>query len=452
MKNKCFGAIILIALLNASLMADAGNFDSRSRHYFFNFSLFYPLSINQSKYDSTNVNLSLVYGHVGKVHGLDLALGFSLVENEIRGIQLTGIGGVSGEDFAGGQIAGFFNAAGERFSGIQISGLFNVCGEDFTGWQSSGLFNVAGDNSLGIQTSGFMNVVGDSFMGWQSSGFMNVVGNEFRGIQLTGIINVVGESSQGLQASGLFNISGESFLGVQFAGGFNITGEEHFGLQAAGGFSIVGGRIKGAQVSGLFNFVGNQLSGLQLGTVNLATSSKGAQLGTINIAGEMNGFQLGLVNYSEKTGGLPVGLVNVSKYEGRIRWINWASNISGINSGVRFKIRNIYSIVALGVINLYEDIKSSLSYSGFYGVSFPLDRLSLNTDIGYTYMDNKDLFRSRKGEIDQHAAMLRASLNWDLSGGLSLFAGGGLSYIKDNSVPSGTGNARPLFFFGLELF
>jgi hypothetical protein len=194
------------------------------------------------------------------------------------------------------------------------------------------------------------------------------------------------------------------------------------------------------------------LSGLQLGTFNIAATSRGAQIGVVNAAGKLDGFQLGLINYSIEGGGIPVGLINISKYDGRIKWINWASNISGINSGVKFEVNNIYSIVTLGGINFYGDIRESFVYAGFYGVSFPCGRVSLNTDIGYMYLDNEDIFRKKRGKIDQHITLLRASLNMELSKRFSLFAGSGLGYISDYNSFLSSGEVYTLFFAGLELF
>ena len=420
MKNKWTVFLILLLGLNFSLLAEEPDSEPRSRHHLVNFSLFYPVSINQSKSDSVNFNLSLFYGHVGYVRGLDLAGLASAVEEELKGVQLAGLIGVSGEDVIGAQIAGVFSVAGERLSGFQISGGISVCGEILHGFQASGL--------------------------------ISVTGNEFRGIQTTGGINVVGETFRGLQVSGLINVAGESFRGIQATGAFNITGEDNIGLQTTGAFNITGGTFKGLQVAGGFNIVGDQLSGLQVGTFNVTSYSTGAQIGIFNAAGEMNGFQLGLFNYSQETPGVPVGLVNISKFDGRIKWISWANNISGINSGVKFTVRNLYSIVALGGINIYKDITQSLTYAGFYGISVPLGRFYLNTDIGYMYMDNKNIFRSRKGEIDQHVFMLRGFLNWELSNKLSLFVGSGLSYISDSHFLARSGEYRPLFFAGLEVF
>lgn len=452
MKNKWTVFLILLLGLNFSLLAEEPDSEPRSRHHLVNFSLFYPVSINQSKSDSVNFNLSLFYGHVGYVRGLDLAGLASAVEEELKGVQLAGLIGVSGEDVIGAQIAGVFSVAGERLSGFQISGGISVCGEILHGFQASGLISVTGNEFRGIQTTGGINVVGETFRGLQASGLINVTGNQFYGIQATGGINVVGETFRGLQVSGLINVAGESFRGIQATGAFNITGEDNIGLQTTGAFNITGGTFKGLQVAGGFNIVGDQLSGLQVGTFNVTSYSTGAQIGIFNAAGEMNGFQLGLFNYSQETPGVPVGLVNISKFDGRIKWISWANNISGINSGVKFTVRNLYSIVALGGINIYKDITQSLTYAGFYGISVPLGRFYLNTDIGYMYMDNKNIFRSRKGEIDQHVFMLRGFLNWELSNKLSLFVGSGLSYISDSHFLARSGEYRPLFFAGLEVF
>ncbi|MGD8534225.1 MAG: hypothetical protein PVF66_00145 [Candidatus Aminicenantes bacterium] len=427
--------ILTVGLFLSVLVPDLQS-EPRSRHLFFNLSIFYPVSINQSKYDSTNINLSLLYGRVGQVHGFDLAGGVSVVEDDIRGIQVAGLAGICGSDLTGGQIAGLFAVAGEELSGVQVSGLFNVCGE----------------RGEGMQISSFMNVTGNSFRGIQTAGFMNVAGEESIGLQVAGFMNVAGEESKGLQAAGLMNVTGNTYQGIQAASGWNVVGESCQGIQAAGLFNVSGESFRGLQAAGIFNVVGERLNGLQAGCLNAAATSAGVQIGLANAAGDLEGVQIGLVNYSKHTEGVPVGLVNISKYDGRMRWISWASNLTGVNSGVKFSVNRIYSIVALGSINFTNDIEECLAYSGFYGLSFPLDSFSLNTDIGYTYIDNATLFRSQMGTPDQQVVMLRASLNKRLSNTLSLFAGGGLSHIKERGAPAGSSEFKPVFFAGLELF
>ncbi|UCE20994.1 MAG: hypothetical protein JSV46_01805 [Candidatus Aminicenantes bacterium] len=420
MTKKLISAFILTVVLSLTLLAQDTDSTSRAKHYFFNLSVFYPLSINQSKYDSTNINLTLLYGRVGLVRGFDLAAGVSAVENEVKGLQLTGVAGISGEEFQGGQISGLFSVGGDKFSGFQLSGGMSVCGDEFSGLQASGI--------------------------------ISVTGNSFRGIQTAAGMNVVGESFTGIHASSIFNVTGESFRGFQASGIFCVTGEDFTGIQAAGIFSVAGNRFEGLQVSGVFNVAGDRFSGLQVGSMNVAGTSAGVQVGLLNAAGDMEGVQIGLVNYSKNATGVPVGLVNLSRNNGRIRWTSWASNLTGANSGIKFSINKIYSIVALGSINFTEDIEECLAYSCFYGFSFPFNSLSINTDIGYMYVDNPTLFRSQQGELDQQVIMLRASLHKSLSNKISLFAGGGVSRIIDRGAPASSSEYRPLVFAGLELF
>ena len=73
MSQKCaiFCVLLLIGgfVQYASASAAAPQENERDweegRHYFINLSLYYPISINRSKHDSANINLSLIYGHVG---------------------------------------------------------------------------------------------------------------------------------------------------------------------------------------------------------------------------------------------------------------------------------------------------------------------------------------------------------------------------------------------------
>ncbi len=420
MKFRRAAVLILTAALFLSVFVPDLLSEQRGRHLFFNLSIYYPFSINKSKNDSTNINLSLIYGHVGQVHGFDLAAVVSAVEDNVKGLQVAGLGGVCGSKITGGQIAGLFAVAGDELSGVQLSGLFNVCGE-----QGEGL---------------------------QASSFMNVTGKSFQGIQAALFMNVTGEESKGLQAAGLMNVTGNTYQGIQAGGGWNVVGESCGGIQAAGLFNVTGERFRGLQAAGIFNVVGERFNGLQAGCMNAAATSAGVQIGLANAAGDLEGVQIGLVNYSKNTNGVPVGLVNISKYDGRLRWISWASNLTGVNSGVKFSIKRIYSIIALGSINFTDGNNESLAYSGFYGLSIPLNRISLNTDIGYMYIDNATLFRSQMGAPDQQVVMLRASLNKRISNTLSLFAGGGLSHIKERDAPAGSSEFKPVYFAGLELF
>ncbi|MDH4217936.1 MAG: hypothetical protein OEW23_04065 [Candidatus Aminicenantes bacterium] len=374
------------------------------RHYTFNLSLWYPVSINKTQHDSVNINLTLLYGRVGTVRGLDLAIGASALEHGLEGFQL----------------AGFFGVSGDYVSGAQVSGLINVCGENLKGGQVGGLINIIGSKGQGFQIAGGLNISGDSLHGFQASGLFNIVGERFQGLQATGGFNIVGESCVGYQGAGLFNIVGEDFTGLQ--------------------------------TSGLFNIVGENLTGAQIGVVNVAPYfSDAAQIGIFNVSDEMRGFQLGVVNWNDETFGIPVGLVNVSKKEGRIRWISWGSNISSINSGVKFEVDKIYSIVSLGYYNYYLSKGTALSYAGYYGVYLFQDSSSFSIDLGYMYMDNKKIFKSNPEESDQHIILTRAVMSIAISSRVSLIGGGGLSYIVDRHRSIDRGEVYPIFFFGVEV-
>jgi hypothetical protein len=416
---------IYLACLTHGLFAGEQDRDEEltpsPRHYVLNLALWYPTSINRTKHDSSNINLTLFYGRMGTVKGLDLAIGASALEDGLEGFQIAGFSGVSGQNT----------------SGAQVSGLVSVTGENLTGGQVSGLINVTGSAALGFQIAGGMNISGDTLEGFQASGIMNIAGERFKGFQATGGFNIVGESAEGFQASGLFNIVGENFKGLQASGFFNIVGED----------------CKGLQMSGFFNIAGENLTGAQVGIINVASHSRdAAQIGLFNISAEMHGFQLGLVNWNDETYGIPVGLVNVSKRDGRISWISWGSSLSGFNSGAKFEVDKFYSIVSLGYWNFYQDKGSALSYGGYYGYYIFQDTSSFSVDVGYTYIDNKRIFRSNPKEPDQHVVPVRALMTISLSDRISLVGGGGLCYVLDRHKSIGRGEVIPIFLFGLEVF
>ncbi len=391
------------------------------RHYVLNLALWYPVSINRNRHDTADISLSLFYGRLGAVKGLDLALGVTALEDGLEGFQIAGLSGISGK-----------NA-----TGAQVSGLVCVVGEELKGGQMSGLINIIGSKGQGFQIAGGINISGDTLDGFQASGLVNIVGERFNGFQATGGFNIAGESAEGFQGSCLFNIVGEDFTGCQTSGLFNIVGED----------------CQGLQLSGLFNIAGENLTGAQIGAFNIAPYFRNAiQIGLVNVSAEMRGFQLGLVNWNNETFGIPVGLVNVSKKEGHISWISWGSNISGLNSGVKFDVDRFYSIVSLGYWNFFLDIGSALSYAGHYGYYIFQDTSSFSVDIGYMYIDNKKLFNSTPKEPDQHVIPIRALMTISLSNRISLVGGGGLSYILDRHKSIDRGEVFPVFFFGIEVF
>jgi len=372
--------------------------------YVLNLSLYYPVSINKTKYDRVNLNLGLIYSRVGYVYGLDLSLIGSAITYYMEGVQLCGLAAV----------------IGNSGKGIQLAGLMTVSGESFTGGQGSLLMNIAGDSVAGLQATGLLNIAGD----------------EGSGIQLAGLANIMGDRGRGLQLSGGFNIVGDGFQGIQAVGIFNIVGDS----------------LSGAQAAGLFNITGGEFEGCQLGTCNIAAHSAGAQIGLVNIAGTSKGTQIGLVNYTkEENTGLPFGPVNLAE-NGRVRGILWGANRVALTGGAKFIIGRMYSIASLGFFNLDDNINSSVSYGFHYGMWFPLKRLHLNADLGYRYRDNAPLFQKSAEKPDQHILEARLSLEISLSEKLSLIVGTGISRAFDTGKNVDTGKTLPVLTAGIEFF
>lgn len=374
------------------------------RYYPVNFSLYYPVSLNQSEYDSVNFNLSLIYGKVGSVRGLDISAGASAVSGDLLGLQLCGLVGVAGESGKGIQAAGLISVAGESFLGVQTSGLITVAGQECKGLQTAGLISVIGQDGLAMQVSGLASVTGENLKGFQASGLFSVVGAEFKGVQ----------------ASGLFNVTGESCYGIQAAGLFSVTG--------------------------------NMLRGLQASTFNVAAESEGLQVGVVNVGGSSRGVQIGVVNYTQhENTGFPFGLVNLAE-NGSIQGTLWGGNSVAATAGVKFNVHRLYSIVSIGLANLNDNIGGSLTYGFHYGGSLPLGGVALRADLGYRYRDNKRLFRSTNQNPDQFIFEGRVLLEIPIINDLAFVVGGGLSYIFDTNESIRLGDWKPILVGGIEFF
>jgi hypothetical protein len=261
---------------------------------------------------------------------------------------------------------------------------------------------------------------------------------------------VTGEGFHGFQVSGGFNVGGGSSKGLQAVGLFNVVGEDFLGLQTSGLFNVVGERFEGVQAAGLFNVAGGESRGLQVGTFNVAPDQRGAQIGVANVAEENRGVQIGLVNYCKEDNlGVAIGAVNIAR-NGRITGIAWGGNGVAASGGVKFAIGRTYSIVSLGAFNLEDDISESLTYGLHYGLTFPLKRMSLNTDLGYRYRDNTPLFRHKAGTPDQHIWEGRLWLGIPVSDRINLVVGSGFGHSFSKGTEFDSGNTYPLLFAGLE--
>jgi hypothetical protein len=410
-------AAVLVLISSAALIGQEAKPDEgqpEPRHRFLNLSFYYPASTNRSLSDSADIQLTLLYGRLGSVRGLDLALGVTRLEDELRGIQLAGLVGTAGKSMIGLQAAGWLCAAGERGQGIQLAGLASVSGEEFAGLQAAGLFSVAGERLEGAQFSGLF----------------SVAGQEAKGFQVSGLFSVAGETLQGFQASGLFSVAGESLDGVQISGLFNVAGEDSRAFQLAGLMNVGGGTCQGVQI-GLFN-----------------------------VAGRLTGVQVGIVNVAGELEGLPIGVVNLTRKEDRrIRLAAWTGNTALLNVGVKISAKKFYSIIYAGTVNLTQDERSCLAYGFQYGYGLPLRKpgdagreMRVNLDAGYLYLDNSTVFRHLEGTPDRHVLSVRGGLELVLSGRASLVAGLGLRYGIDYGQGFSSGRFSPLVFAGVELF
>ena len=377
--------------------------ETKGDAYFINFSLYYPVSLNQSKHDRVNLNLTLINSRVGYVSGFDFSVIASSITHRLNGVQICGLSSVVGESGQGMQVSGLINVSGGNFKGFQGAGLMNIVGEDLSGFQIGGLMNVAGQNGRWFQAAGLGSVAGENFSG----------------IQISGIFSVAGQKGTGFQLSGFFNVAGESFDGLQAAGLFNVTG------------SI--------------------LRGFQCALFNVAAESKGVQIGVVNAGGSSSGVQIGIVNYTkEENTGVPFGLVNLAE-NGSISKIFWGGNSVAATGGVKFIVGRVYSILSLGGFNLDDGVNGSLTYGFHYGINFPAGSYVISTDLGYRYRDNKSLFRHSSRNPDQHVLEARLILGIPVTDNLSLLLGAGARRFYDIGKKVEYTGTSPLFIAGIEI-
>ncbi len=147
--------------------------------------------------------------------------------------------------------------------GLQYSFLIGSTEDDLVGLQSTGIGGIVGRNLQGIQHGGVFNILRGDGVGLQAAGVFNISEGSFRGGQGAGIFNVNGGDSSGLQLAGLFNVNGGDLRGLQAAGIFNVA-EDVRGAQV--GLVNTGDTIRGVQV-GLIN-IANEVDGLPLGVLN----------------------------------------------------------------------------------------------------------------------------------------------------------------------------------------
>lgn len=145
----------------------------------------HPLATNANRPDvTTNVDLSILWGRVGKIEGAQIGGAFVSASRGVRGAQIGGAAAIAAGPVSGAQVAGAANVATEGISGAQVAPV-----------------NVAGSVD-GVQL-----------------GVVNV-GRRVRGLQV-GLVNIADDVDGG--AIGLVSISRNSVHPIVWASNLQYT-------------------------------------------------------------------------------------------------------------------------------------------------------------------------------------------------------------------------------------
>ncbi len=219
--------------------------------------------------DVDGFSLGFIADRARRVHGLQLALGYAQVDQQLRGLQLS-IGA---------------NASGGTVSGAQIA----VGG------------NIAEGDVHGAQLATGLNLARGDLRGAQLATGVNVATGELRGAQLAAGVNVA-RRMRGAQLAAGANVA-ERLEGVQLAP-LNIA---QAGSGAQIGVANVAGEGSGARI-GVLNFAARN-HGFQVGVVNIAAHDDGESLALLNLIGDgiheasIYATELMVTNFGLKLGG-----------------------------------------------------------------------------------------------------------------------------------------------------
>lgn len=169
------------------------------------FALAYPAATNFGRPEvGSHLDLSLIYGRVGHVDGVQVGSIVAFASRGVKGVQVTSaIGAVKG-DLSGVEVSGLSNVVHGDVAGVQVAGGASIASGSAGGVQVSGGFNLAHKALKGVQVAGGANVA-RVMDGVQVAGGANVA-RDVDGLQL-GIVNVA-KNVKGLQL-GLINIADE---------------------------------------------------------------------------------------------------------------------------------------------------------------------------------------------------------------------------------------------------
>lgn len=368
-----------ILLLMAAIQIVAVNVSAQNKSAGINLSLWHTVSTQPlDSLQTTYLNLGL-FSRMNRLCGVGVNTIWSVVDQDVKGMQVSGLANVTGNNFSGIQVSGLTNVNGNNSSGILVTGLANVTGNNSRAIQVSGLANIAGTRGDGIMISGLLNLAGSYASGFHISGLANVGGGDLRGVAASGLLNIAADNLTGVQVSGLLNVAGDNAKGIQLAGVMNVTGRTTQGLQIS-----------------LFNY-SEKVNGLQIGLVNFYKK-------------EMKGFQLGLINANPDT---------------KVQLMLFGGNLSKINIGARFKNQRYYTILGGGThyLGFGEKISGCLYYRA--GAEFQLYKnLYISGDLGYQHIET---FSNKGDDIPArlYALQARMNLEYKFTDKFALFASGG---------------------------
>ncbi len=365
-----------------------------------NVSLLYPVSINRSYDDTAAINLNILFSRIGSVKGLNLAVGPTMVQHNMSGVNLSLLYSFTGADFDGVELTGGLNMHEGGTSGLSVAGLVNMTMGDFKGGQLTTLYNFTLGDFCGVQASAFFNIVaGDG--GYLQFSSANMTGENFTGYQYGAAFNYVGHKMKGVQTSSI-----------------NIAGEVH---------------------------------GLQLGVGNISFEMKGVQIGLSNVASVNTGLQLGLVNIVLEQYGMPIGLVNVDR-DVDISLVLSGSNYTLASAGLKISSNQFFTIFELGFEHLDYDAELSGTAGWFYGYDFRLDDdVMVSPHLGFVYVTITEL--DKPDDFEYLAAyQFRLTGELKVNEWLGIIGGVGYTYDLDIRENATYTNGKVLFYGGISLF
>lgn len=353
-------------------------------------------------------------------------------------------------------LSAFYPASTNRNPDVDASlrlSLFHSRVGSLSGFDLNGIVSQASGSVSGFQLNGIYGEVRGAVHGIQLTGAVNYVGGEVRGAQASAIANYVADGTRGVQLGAMLNYNVRDFRGAQFTAGLNLTEGYTFGVQFAGLANITDGDARAAQISFFLNGTSGEMRGAQLGAANLARHALGIQFGLLNFAGLNRGLQVAAVNVAGEQDGVPVGLVNLAN-RGRIQVVTFASNLMGLNIGIRTTANRFYSFLAVGGGDLHEgDTESAGSVSWNFGYAAPVaSRFQLGGDLGFVHIVPDQDGEAGENDKTHFALQARALGEMTVTSMLSLFAAVGGSAVVSDYSSSGTTDFDPHVSVGIALF